>query len=202
MTNAQMNSETKHTLWRAMRHWNVCLHEAGHAVVYIRGRDTVVGVGINNENGGVTTLGGEFWKPFLPAAIVAGHVAELLWGYDTPPLGSRWCGSGKDFQDIARAERRKRGGQRILKIDRAAARKVWQRETRKLRVLAKRDPSFERQIKAVAKALSLTGSLTGDEIKDIMKDRTRPPITRPIASIHEQFPMTEITRCSIVRRNE
>lgn len=158
--------------WKAKRHWNVCLHEAGHAVMHIRGGDAVVSVKIKTTDGGFTTFAGEFWKPRPPAATVAGHVAELLWGCDPAPLGSRWCGSGKDFDDIARAERYKRGGHRILKTDRAAARKIWQRETRKLRALAKRDPSFEREVKAVAKALSLTGKLSGDEVKEIMKSET------------------------------
>jgi hypothetical protein len=51
-----------------------------------------------------------------------------------------------------------------------AAMQVWQEEDRKLTSRFMLDPTFELQIKAVAKALSLRGILDGDEVRSIMEE--------------------------------
>jgi len=85
-------------------------------------------------------------------------------------------GSQGDFLAIVRDARDYRQhcieqnvtGARIKKVDRETARKVWNREMRRLNALTKRDPSFERQVHSVAAALMEKGRLTGDEVKQIM----------------------------------
>lgn len=170
--------ETKHALWNAKRRSNVCLHEAAHAVMNIRCGYAVKKVRLTTDGGGFVSRKSviELDKPLPPdppaIIYVAGHVAEHIWGYDAFPLGHRLSGSGSDFNDIARSASWKRGSGRISKSDRAAAREVWRKESKKLRNLARRDPLLEVQVKAVAKALTLSGRLTGKEVESIMEAAT------------------------------
>jgi hypothetical protein len=61
-----------------------------------------------------------------------------------------------------------RGGNRITKSDRKSARVAWQKEYRKLHTLARRDSSFERQVKAVARALCFKTTLACPEVLAIL----------------------------------
>jgi hypothetical protein len=81
-----------------------------------------------------------------------------------------WNGAVGDFDMVALLESRKRGSERVSKEDRKAAMKVWQAEDRKLKSRIMRDPTFELQIKSVAKWLSLRGKLDGDEVRRAMDE--------------------------------
>jgi hypothetical protein len=88
-------------------------------------------------------------------------------------LGRMWNGAVGDFDMVALLESRKRGSERVSKEDRKAAMKVWQAEDRKLKCRIMRDPTFELQIKSVAKWLSLRGKLDGDEVRRAMDEVSR-----------------------------
>jgi hypothetical protein len=156
----------------ARRHWDTCLHEAAHAVM-----DTRDGHGVSLAEiavwssvfgrGSVTPLDG---KPLL-SSLVAGNLAERLWGVGKYfQLGLRGNGAVGDFGAVARLESRKRGSERISWEGRRAAMQVWQEEERKLESRYQRDPTFELQVKAVAKALSLRGILDGGEVRKSMEE--------------------------------
>jgi hypothetical protein len=61
-------------------------------------------------------------------------------------------------------------GERISNADRKAAMRVWRAEDRKLKFRIMRDPTFELQIKALAKEPSLRGTLVGDEMHNAMDE--------------------------------
>jgi hypothetical protein len=119
------------------------------------------------DSGKVFSLGDEF----LLSSLVAGNLAQRLWGIGKYyPLGRMWNGAVGDFDMVALLESRKRGSERISREDRKAAMKVWQAEDRKLKSRIMRDPTFELQIKSVAKWLSLRGTLDGDEVRMAMDE--------------------------------
>jgi hypothetical protein len=147
--------------------WHTCLHEAAHAVVHIRYGGIVDYVEVQgafmraDRPAGITHL-----HPFQPsdaiAVAVAGHFAEKKWG--NRPIGSAWNdkegeGSADDFESLCR-------------FGEDFARKVWRQGIRELHTLANRDPLFEQQVKAVAKALSQQEKLTGGEVVAVMAARS------------------------------
>jgi hypothetical protein len=117
-----------------------------------------------------TPLGTMYHSDFSGCAmIVAGHFAELKWGVArVPRVGDTFSGCDSDMQEIERLHRCIRDGKRVAKEDKIEARKTWQRSSRWLRALAKRDASLEHQVKSVAKGLSFQGKLTGEEVKTLM----------------------------------
>jgi len=159
----------------ARRHWDTCLHEAAHAVMYTRDGHGVSMADIATwpsvfERGSVTRLGG---KPLL-SSLVAGNLAQRLWGVGKYcQLGRRGNGAVGDFRTVALLESRKRGSEKISWEDHKAAMQVWQEEDRKLESRFMLDPTLELQIKAVAKALSLRGMLDGDEVRRVMDEALR-----------------------------
>lgn len=140
--------------------WHTCLHEAGHTVVHIRNGGVVNSVEVQgafiktDHPAGITHLHPHYCSNAILVAV-AGHFAEKKWG--NRPVECAWKNDGTthDFQDMCR-------------FGEDFARKMWRRGIRKLHYLAKQDPSFEQQVKAVAKALSLQEKLTGDEVVAIM----------------------------------
>jgi hypothetical protein len=156
----------------ARRHWNTCLHEAAHAVMHTRDGHGVSMAEIATwpsvfERGRVTCLGGE---PLL-SSLVAGNLAQRLWGVGKHcRLGRRGNGAAGDFGTVALLESRKRGSEGVSWEGRKAAMQVWQEEGRKLASRFMLDPTFELQIKAVAKALSLRGILDGGEVRRVMEE--------------------------------
>ncbi len=156
----------------ARRHWDTCLHEAAHAVMFTRDGHGVSMAEIATwpsvfERGRVTCMGG---KPLL-SSLVAGNLAQRLWGVGKYcQLGRRGNGAAGDFGTVALLESRKRGSERISWEDRKAAMQVWQEEDRKLESRFMLDPTLELQIKTVAKALSLRGTLDGDEVRRTMEE--------------------------------
>ena len=171
-TGAGPSEDVRHDEYAARKHWDTCLHEAAHAVMDTRDghgvRMVTVATGpFDSSDGEVLPLGGE---PLL-SSLVAGNLAERLWGVDTYyRLGRMGNGAWGDFRTVARLESRKRGSDRISKEDRGAAMKVWQAEDRKLKSRIVRDPTLELQIKEVARALSLRGTLDGEEVRRIMDE--------------------------------
>jgi hypothetical protein len=155
----------------ALRHWGTCLHEAAHAVMHTRDghgvslADIAVWSSDVGGRGEVVYVGDE---PLL-SSLVAGYLAQRLWGlsdyYQSGRMRIRATG---DFHSLARLESRKRAGEKVTMEDRKAAMRVWQAEYRKLKSRILRDPTFELQIKAVARALSLHGMLDGDEVRRVM----------------------------------
>jgi hypothetical protein len=167
-----MDRKTLDQLIRAREHWNLCLHEAAHAVVHIRQGGEVKRVKVyENARANSSTLGIMMHSDFgVPAVYVAGHFAELRWGVGHVfRIGDWLSGSSGDLENVTRMERWIRGDNRITKSDRKSARETWQKQTRRLHALANRDSSFERQVKAVAKALSFRGTLTGPEVLAILR---------------------------------
>ena len=156
----------------ARRHWNRCLHEAAHAVIHVRqgGKVDMVEV-YENAKVADLTMGAMVHSDFArPAVLVAGHFSELKWGVAPVFRNDSWLsGCFMDMEALARIQSWKRGSSRIAKSDRKSARKVWQQETRKLRALVKRDSTFERQVRAVAKSLCFKGTLTGAEVLAILR---------------------------------
>jgi hypothetical protein len=156
----------------ARRHWNTSVHEAAHAVMHTRDGHGVSTAEVETwpflfEQGSVAYLGG---KPLL-SSLVAGNLAERLWGVGKyRRLGRRGNGAAGDFRTVALLESRKGGSERISREGRKAAMQVWQEEDRKLASRFMLDPTFELQIKAVAKALSLRGILDGDEVRSIREE--------------------------------
>ena len=157
----------------ALRHWGTCLHEAAHAVMHTRDghgvslADIAVWSSDVGGRGEVVYVGDE---PLL-SSLVAGYLAQRLWGlsdyYQSGRMRIRETG---DFHSLARLESRKRAGEKVTMEDRKAAMRVWQAEYRKLKSRIKQDRTFEVQIKAVAKALSLRGTLCGDEVRETMDE--------------------------------
>jgi hypothetical protein len=156
----------------ARRHWDTCLHEAGHAVMHTRDGHGVAMAEIATwpsvfERGRVICLGG---KPVL-SSLVAGNLAQRLWGVGKYCQLGRWGnGAWGDFGAVALLESRKRGSERISWEDRKAAMQAWREEDRKLESRFMLDPTLGLQIKAVAKALSLCGMLDGDEVRRVMDE--------------------------------
>jgi hypothetical protein len=157
----------------ALRHWGTCLHEAAHAVMHTRDghgvslADIAVWSSDVGGRGEVVYVGDE---PLL-SSLVAGYLAQRLWGlsdyYQSGRMRIRATG---DFHSLPRLESRKRAGEKVTMEDRKAAMRVWQAEYRKLKSRILRDPTFELQIKAVARALSLHGMLDGDEVRRAMDE--------------------------------
>jgi hypothetical protein len=119
---------------------------------------------------------------------VAGYFADRRWGHDDRK--QQRLGARADFMNVAKECRWDRFAEESeavrqsnpklydkmmnartvpAKKDRLAALKIWARVMRELSRLARRDPSFEQQVKAVAAALCEKGRLTGDEVVVIMK---------------------------------
>jgi hypothetical protein len=156
----------------ARRHWNTCLHEAAHAVMHTRDGHGVSMAWIEtwpflSVQGSVAPLGGKH----LLSSLVAGNLAERLWGVGKYcQFGLRGNGAWGDFGKVALLESQKRGSERPSWEDRKAAIQVWREEDQKLKSRFMLDPTFEMQIKTVAKALSLRGTLDGDEVRKAMEE--------------------------------
>ncbi len=167
-----MSATLKFRTYGARMHWDLCLHEAAHAVMHMRDGHgvrmaTVATQPEDDSDGKVISLGG---GPLL-SSLVAGTLAQRLWGIGIfCRLGSMLNGAGGDFGMVVLLESRKRGGERISDADRKAAMKVWRAENRKLKSRIMRDPTFELEIKSVAKWLSLRGTLDGDEVRMAMDE--------------------------------
>jgi hypothetical protein len=156
----------------AHKHWNTCLHEAAHAVMHTRDRHGVSMAEVEtwpflSVQGSVAYLGDQ---PLM-SSLVAGNLAQRLWGVcKYCQLGHRGNGAWGDLRTVARLEARKRGSETISWEDRMAAMQVWREEDRKLESRFMLDPTFELQVKAVAKALSLRGTLDGGEVRETMAE--------------------------------
>ena len=102
---------------------------------------TVASGPLDSGDGGVLPLGGE---PLL-SSLVAGNLAERLWGVDTYyRLGRMWNGAWGDFRAVAGLESGKRGGGRISEEDRRAAMRIWQAEDRRRDWTSKSRPLYGR----------------------------------------------------------
>ena len=155
----------------ARRHWDLCLHEAAHAVMETRDGQGVSMVTVVTQPGdpccGKAVYGGG--EPPL-SGTVAGDLAERLWGLSGYyPLGHMLNGASGDFASVALLESLRRGSNTISREDRRAAAPVWQEEDRKLESRFVLDPTLELQVKAVARALSLRGTLDGGEVRRAME---------------------------------
>jgi hypothetical protein len=156
----------------ARRHWDLCIHESAHAVMGARDGLCVSMVTVVTQPGdpccGKAVYGGG--EPPMSGSV-AGDLAERLWGLSGYyPLGHMLNGASGDFASVALLESRKRGSKAISQEDRRAAMQVWQEEDRKLESRIMRDPTFELQVRVVAKALSLRGTLDGGEVRRIMEE--------------------------------
>jgi hypothetical protein len=179
------------------RYYSTAIHEAGHGVMHCRISTDV----INGANGDTRTAedfplksleifdegGGIARGVIYHIAIVAGHFAELRWGWGDRKVPafvaairrSAQFGGGGDFAILVKRAAESRhycleehydnSKPRVKKADRVAARKIWNKNMRRLSALAKRDPSFGQQVKAVANALVEKRKLSGDEVKAIMQ---------------------------------
>jgi hypothetical protein len=162
--------------------WGTAVHEAGHAVMQLwhpEAERVLTSVEIFDRTASRRTLGTTRHDGVCSNMMtVAGHFAELRWG-NGRRRGQMFCGSDGDFLDMVRSAARSRHWckefhyrdgdvPRIKKVDRIEARKVWNLNMRKLAALVKRDPSFERKVKAVAAALLDKRKLLGHEVLEIM----------------------------------
>jgi hypothetical protein len=140
--------------------WGTAVHEAGHAVVSIRNGGVIYRLHIGND-GDEDTVGITYHKAYPPTikgktdALVAGYFCDRTWGT-------------KDFDSYA-----SRHDAEMLLEGRsiATARKAWNTSIRRLATVARRDPTFELQVKAVALALCKDKVLNGDEVVAIMKPK-------------------------------
>lgn len=190
---ADVDEETKRRLQRdhtigCREHWNYCVHESGHAVEVIRmgqqlRRVVVFEKGtrrLDQSNGETRWRGDDRLSLHQRIRIsAAGHAAERLWGVNhVDNVNALLGGAGGDLAIVARIcclMRRPSGEGRVCARDRKAARQHWQKHYKALRRNMLKDSSYERQVKAVAKELSLRGRLTGPEVEVIMFS-FRPPI--------------------------
>ena len=175
-TGAGTWEDVRHEEYAARKHWDTCLHEAAHAVMETRDGQGVSKVAVAGQPGGDledgegVCIGNE---PLL-SSLVAGNLAERLWGLGWYyRLGRMWNRAWGDFRTVAFLEARKRGSERVYVEDRRTATKTWRAEDRKLKSRFQRDPTFELQVKAVARALSLRGTLDGGEVRRIMDEALR-----------------------------
>lgn len=160
----------------ARRHWNVCVHEATHAVEFHR-QGIRVGEAVVREwkkNWEYSGFVRQDWRGLQPAAPmsvdVAGHLGETLWGLDgVLPFDEIGSGAGEDFVNV-RNQIKDDVYKRATPGDTAKAKRVWREETRKLRAAIRKDKLYGRRVLAVAKALSLApkGRLDGDQIEKIL----------------------------------
>jgi len=169
---ADMKQAAEFEKYAARHHWDLCLHEAAHAVMTARDGHGVYKVTVVVDQPGDFSNGKAFSAGEPPlSSLVAGNLAQRLWGVSKYyRLGRLWNGAVGDFDMVALLESPKRGSERISDADRMAAMKVWQAEDRKLKSRIMRDPTFELQIKSVAKWLSLRGTLDGDEVRRAMDE--------------------------------
>jgi hypothetical protein len=183
---ADVDEDTKRHLERdhaigCRVHWNLCVHESGHAVEAVRtGRSLKQVVVFEKHARSFDQSDGEtHWcRDDLPTPeeririSVAGHAAERLWGVNkVHNVNALLSGAGGDLAIVARVcclMRRPTGGGRVCAGDRKAARQHWQKHYKALRRTMLKDPSYERQVKAVARDLSLRGRLTGLEVEAII----------------------------------
>jgi len=160
---------------------STAIHEAGHAVIRIRCGGKVRYVELT-EGGGrcchdTSTDGNmpDFYRRDVLCSV-AGHFAAWKWGFEAR-FGDLGCGANSDFMAVARWERVKRASRdnemswrwRVSKQDRITTRKVWRNAMRRLHRFAKRDPTIEAQVMAVAAALVVRKRLEGDEVEAIMR---------------------------------
>ena len=176
------------------RYYSTAIHEAGHGVMHCRIRTAedfpLKSLEIFDEDSHEAEKHGGIARGVIyHIAVVAGHFAELRWGWGDRK-GSAWrrtarrrraaqFGGGGDFAILVKSAAESRhycfeehydnSKPRVKKADRVAARKIWNKNMRRLSALAKRDPSFGQQVKAVANALVEKRKLTGNEVKAIMQ---------------------------------
>ncbi len=176
--------------------FGTAVHEAGHAVILLRlgGKieriwlndpEKIFGVGgrcnpVVDTRASVATSDKQFRAIYSPLFAVDGHFAELRWG-GGGALGSFFNGASGDFDSLARAARDSRAlamghdfirrGPRTNKADKAVARKVWAKAMRELGRMAKKDPTIQRDVLAVAAALVEKMSLTGAQIDAIIQQQ-------------------------------
>jgi hypothetical protein len=162
------------------RELTTAIHEAGHAVILIRfcGKVkyvelTEVGVGCCHHSHDHLDLPYGYKRHVL--FVVAGHFAAWKWGFESR-LGDFGCGASSDFIGLARLERASRAARnnettlrRVSKQDVVATRKVWRNAMRRLDRLAKKDPTIEAQVMAVAAALVVKKWLEGDDVETLMR---------------------------------
>jgi hypothetical protein len=161
-----------HDKYAARKHWDTCLHEAAHAVMETRDGPGVSMVAVAGQPGDLEDGEGVcIGKEPLLSSLVAGNLAERLWGVGWYyRLGRMWNGAWGDLRTVAFLEAWKRGSERVSVEDRRAAAKTWRAEDRKLKSRFQRDPTFELQVKAVARALSLRSTLDGGEVRKAMEE--------------------------------
>jgi hypothetical protein len=176
-----VSEEEAHKKCEWQRYYDTAIHEAGHGVMHCRTKASeevpLVSLEIFEE-GSKSKYHGLATGVLCNIATVAGHFAQYRWGWCGKKNSSSFGGIG-DFDILAkqRAEYRHycleehydNSKPRVKKCDKLAARKTWNENMKKLSRLARRYPSFELQVRAVAEVLVEKRRLSGEEVLDIMK---------------------------------
>ena len=168
---------------KRQREYSTAIHEAGHGVMHcrtIQAKDTPLqSLEIFDEGTRRKSAGSAGFATGIVCVIatVAGHFAEYRWGWVGRKNSWNFGGSG-DFESMVRDRAQYRhycieahydgSNPRVKKVDKVSAGKQWAANMRKLSALARRDPSFEIQVRAVADALVEKRRLSGEEVLAIM----------------------------------